>query len=399
MKNLKRHLPSPTAGLRQLDSDSNSMCPDTVMKLKNARLRRLKIQRLRLKYTCEAKIHVASEDREEETGCAESESKGRKIHESMQISLSLTTAASKEEDDRSSLVVKNGEKYKEDCCGVEDLSYGSVSLIGRRKEMEDAVSIEAGFVVRERTKCDFFAVYDGHGGSQVAKACRERLYQLVAEELERLGRNGGEVDWEAMMEGCFAKMDSELADNAAVRTVGSTAVVAVVGKDEVVVANCGDSRAVMGRGGEAFALSDDHKPDKPDELMRIEAAGGRVINWNGHRVLGVLATSRSIGDQHLRPYVISKPEVTVTKRTNKDEFLILASDGLWDVMSSEAACEVVRKCLSRQGRRNNYSSELQNHQSPASEAAAVLAELAMAKGSSDNTSVIVVQLRSHIYNN
>ncbi|XP_028806758.1 protein phosphatase 2C 51 [Neltuma alba] len=396
MKQQKRHPPSPTAGLRRLNTDRKDMCADTLTKLKNARLRRLKIQRLKLKYTCEAKIRVAPEDRGEGTKCGEPESEDRKIHESMQISLSLTTSS--KEEDRSSLAGNNGvlddfrvEKYKEERYGVEDLSYGSVSLIGNRKEMEDAVSIEVGFVVKESTKCDFFAVYDGHGGAQVAKACRARLYQLVAEELERQGRNGGKVDWEGMMAGCFSKMDSELADNAAARTVGSTAVLAVVAKDEVVVANCGDCRAVMGRAGEAFALSDDHKPDRPDELMRIEAAGGRVINWNGQRVLGVLATSRSIGDQYLRPYVISKPEVTVTKRTNKDEFLILASDGLWDVISGEAACEVVRKCLSGQARRN--SPELENHQSLASEAAALLAELAMAKGSRDNTSVIVVELR------
>ncbi|XP_054799620.1 protein phosphatase 2C 51-like [Prosopis cineraria] len=398
MKKLKRHPPSPTADLRQLDADSKYLCPDTLVKLKNARLRRLKIQRLKLKYTCEAKIYVAPVDRQEEgTEFAELENKDRNIDESMRISLSLTTSS--KEDDRSTLAPNNdvldafrSEKYREDGFDAEDLSYGSVSLIGRRKEMEDAVSVEVGFVAKERIKCDFFAVYDGHGGAQVARACRERLYRLVAEELERRGRNGGEVDWEGMMEGCFGKMDKEFADNAAVRTVGSTAVVAVVAKDEVVVANCGDCRAVMGRGGEAVALSDDHKPDRPDELMRIEAAGGRVINWNGQRVLGVLATSRSIGDQYLRPYVISKPEVTVTKRTNEDEFLILASDGLWDVISSEAACEVVRKCLSGQARRN--SPELEN-QSLASEAAALLAELAMAKGSGDNTSVIVVELSNH----
>ncbi|KAF9622118.1 hypothetical protein IFM89_029402 [Coptis chinensis] len=64
----------------------------------------------------------------------------------------------------------------------------------------------------------------------------------------------------------------------------------------------------------------------------VEAAGGRVINWNGYRVLGVLATSRSIGDQYLKLYVISVPEISITEHTEKDEFVILASDGLWDAM-------------------------------------------------------------------
>ncbi|KAF9623594.1 hypothetical protein IFM89_003384 [Coptis chinensis] len=89
-------------------------------------------------------------------------------------------------------------------------------------------------------------------------------------------------------------------------------------------------------------------PDRPDEIDRVEAAGGRVINWNGYRVLGVLATSRSIGDQYFKPYVISVPKVSITKRTEKDEFVILARDGLYDVMSNEMACQVVRHCRNGQ---------------------------------------------------
>jgi protein phosphatase 2C len=124
--------------------------------------------------------------------------------------------------------------------------------------MEDAVSVETDFTMKDGEKCDFFGVYDGHGGAQVAEACRERLHRIVAEEVEKYG-NDGEFEWERVMEGCFGKMDREVAGDAAVRTVGSTAVVAVVVKEAIVVANCGDSRAVLGRGGEALDLSSDHK--------------------------------------------------------------------------------------------------------------------------------------------
>lgn len=94
-----------------------------------------------------------------------------------------------------------------------------------------------------------------------------------------------------------------------------------------------------------------------------------------------------LGDEHLRPFVISKPEVMMTKRTKEDEFMILASDGLWDVVSNEMACKVVKKCLG--GKIVNSKKA----ESRASHAAAVLAELAMAWGSRDNISVIVVDLR------
>ncbi|RDX71944.1 putative protein phosphatase 2C 8, partial [Mucuna pruriens] len=374
MKTPKRHSP-PADAFRRVEPDPGEI----VTRFKNDRRRRLKVRRM--KYTCQAKIRVGNGAGGMPSPAAESEGERREIQERVEILLSLASSSS-EEEERSSAKQNDGV-----------LSYGSASAIGSRKEMEDAVSMEIGFVAKEKGKCDFFAVYDGHGGAQVAEACRERLHRLVAEEVERSGSHV-ERDWQSVMEGCFRKMDSEVAGNAAVRTVGSTAVVAVIAAAEVVVANCGDCRAVMGRGGEAVDLSSDHKPGRPDELMRIEEAGGRVINWNGQRVLGVLATSRSIGDEYLRPYVISKPEVTVTKRSRKDEFLILASDGLWDVMSSEIACQVVRKCLNGEIRRVSNGDE--NHRSRAAEAAGLLAEIALAKGSRDNISVIVVELRGTV---
>uniref|UniRef100_A0A0D3GB26 protein-serine/threonine phosphatase n=1 Tax=Oryza barthii TaxID=65489 RepID=A0A0D3GB26_9ORYZ len=130
--------------------------------------------------------------------------------------------------------------------------------------------------------------------------------------------------------------------------------------------------------------------DRPDELERVEAAGGRVINWNGYRVLGVLATSRSIGDYYLKPFVSAEPEVRVVERTDKDEFLILASDGLWDVVSNEVACKIARNCLN--GRAASMFPESVSGSS-AADAAALLAELAVSRGSRDNISVVVVELR------
>ncbi|KAL0318019.1 UNVERIFIED_CONTAM: protein phosphatase 2C 51 [Sesamum angustifolium] len=289
------------------------------------------------------------------------------------------------------------------------LSQGTVSVIGRRREMEDAVAVELGFLKKGGKSYDFFGVYDGHGGWRVAHACGEMLHKLLVNIVEE--ESSEEIEWEKVMVAGFEKMDEEVNKNgASVATTGSTAVVAVVGEKEIVVANCGDSRAVLSRGGVAVQLSDDHKPDRADELGRIEACGGKVINWNGHRVLGVLATSRSIGDYYLKPFVIAKPEVRVMSRSNADEFLILGSDGLWDVVSNDVACQVVRKCLEGHIKRRNtlHVSMLQDHHHhntqfgdssisksdacAGCQAAAVLAELAMGRGSRDNISVTVVEL-------
>jgi protein phosphatase 2C len=167
------------------------------------------------------------------------------------------------------------------------------------------------------------------------------------------------------------------------------------------------------------------QPDRPDELERIHAAGGRVIYWDGARVFGMLAMSRAIGDSYLKPFVISDPEVRVVERKDgEDEFLILASDGLWDVVSNEVACKVVRTCLRNRaphphgGERSSPTSNLSPRHSSAdeeaapsdgsgsesddgessedracAEAAILLTKLALARQSADNVSVVVVNLR------
>ncbi|GAA0183736.1 protein phosphatase [Lithospermum erythrorhizon] len=204
--------------------------------------------------------------------------------------------------------------------------WGVTSVCGRRPEMEDAFTTMPRFmklplhmligdraldgVARRLSHLTghLFGVYDGHGGSQVANYCRDRVHAALAEELESVIVNmsdGSYHDscqehWRKAFTNCFLKVDAEVggkssSDPVAPETVGSTAVVTIVCSSHIIMANSGDSRAVLCRGKEPVALSLDHKPNREDEYARIEAAGGKVIQWNGHRVFGVLAMSRSIG--------------------------------------------------------------------------------------------------------
>ncbi|XP_009351424.2 protein phosphatase 2C 37 [Pyrus x bretschneideri] len=289
--------------------------------------------------------------------------------------------------------------------------FGMTSVCGRRRDMEDAVSIHPSFLQKENPESNrthFYGVFDGHGCSHVALKCKDRLHEIVKQELETEGET---VQWKDAMERSFLKMDEEVqegnlkAQSSNCRcelqtpqcdAVGSTAVVAIVTPEKIVVSNCGDSRAVLCRSGAAVPLSSDHKPDRPDELVRIEAAGGRVIYWDGARVLGVLAMSRAIGDNYLKPYVISEPDVTVTDRTAEDECLILASDGLWDVVSNDTACGVVRMCLRAQTaalQSGLCCDAAASSDKACSDASILLTKLALARQSSDNVSVVVVDLR------
>jgi hypothetical protein len=137
--------------------------------------------------------------------------------------------------------------------------------VGDREEERDGRHGESGSRVHDKEKrhrVRLLRVYDGHGGPHVARACEERFHGVMVEVVG--GDQGRDNDegveyWERVMEGCFGKMDEEVRGNGVGKTVGSTAVVAVVGEEEVVVANCGDSRAVMCSGGVALALSKDHK--------------------------------------------------------------------------------------------------------------------------------------------
>ncbi|CAA6671563.1 unnamed protein product [Spirodela intermedia] len=250
-------------------------------------------------------------------------------------SLSSSSATSpKSDSDRTRLAAEAGPGDAVPC-----VSHGSVSVIGRRREMEDAVTLAPAFLSLGGPRYDFFGVFDGHGGASMET-------RSVVSEME----------WREAMETCFLKVDEEVTARA---ITGGGRVACIM------VANCGDSRAVLSRGGVPVPLSSDHKPGRPDERERVEAAGGRVFDWGGLRVCGVLATSRSIGDHYLKPYVIPDPEVTVTARTEADEFLILGSDGLWDVVPNELACAA---------------------------AAALLVKLAIFRGSADNVTAVVVEL-------
>jgi len=139
--------------------------------------------------------------------------------------------------------------------------------------------------------------------------------------------------------------------------IGCTACVCAITKDLLVVANAGDSRAVLCRAGLAVALSDDHKPNNPTERKRIEAARGYVefCGPGQYRVNGNLNLSRALGDleykkdRQLGPeeqIICATPDVRIESRSNEDEFLILCCDGVWDVKSNQEVVDFMRSRLS-----------------------------------------------------
>lgn len=247
-----------------------------------------------------------------------------------------------------------------------------------------------------------YAVFDGHGGKSISKHCSQTMHKLLAEEAQNMPEvTAGEKmsAWAGdLFKRTFHKCDSTAATavgQSQAHGSGSTAVVALVGGGHVAVANCGDSRAVLCRNGRGVPLSFDHKPERPDEMRRVESLGGQVVFWNGYRVLGVLAMSRAIGDHCLRPFVIPDPEVHIIEVGMTDDFLILASDGLWDALSNDDACNAAARALARWREQEAKEGQPRTRRSGEQLAADVLVRLAIARGSADNVSAVVVDLKAH----
>ncbi|RLN72967.1 hypothetical protein BBJ28_00020906 [Nothophytophthora sp. Chile5] len=292
----------------------------------------------------------------------------------------------------------------------------------------------------------FAAVYDGHGGAAVSQYLRSQLFSLIGPELSRLDReitaerNGVDNSAaKAARRDCVAallrdavhKVDEEVLKNGEWKFQGSTAVGVLLFDDVLYSVNVGDSRAVLSRAGDVVELTRDHKPNDAQERARIESLGGKV-QWFGYvdaqgepiepygayRVNGNLAVARAIGDRDARPFVNGEPEVRqFDLEYDKDDFIVIASDGLWDVFTSDEVVTFVQDVMSGElGGREAWSSGghsdtrvpifewSQQYTSDRSmikaarrrrkvQIANYLVQEALFRGTSDNVSVVVVWLR------
>lgn len=210
------------------------------------------------------------------------------------------------------------------------------SMQGWRQHMEDAHVLRPDF----SADMGLFCVFDGHGGSVVATASSTVLPALIA-----LNRTADKAEF---LKRTYLQLDERLKPRVKDQS-GCTAVTVLVTASEVTCASVGDSRALIcKKDGTAVPLAHDHKPEVPAERERVEAAGGRIEN---NRVDG-LAMSRAIGDYALKDdaklapekqRVIAVPDViSHTRSKAEDDFLIVACDGVFDVMSNDELCAAVQ---------------------------------------------------------
>lgn len=252
-------------------------------------------------------------------------------------------------------------------------NFSEASIQGRRDEMEDAHMVIPEF----RGPHEFYAgIFDGHLGSWVAKLAAGKLHTYLQEALD------SKTPQKALYQ-AFIKTDEDTLRH---RTDGgATAVVAYANGAALYVANAGDARAVLDRAGVAKRLSYDHKADNKNEMKRIKRLGGYVTpesDVSVARVNGMMAISRSLGDHFFDyrfrgvDFITAKPNIRGVQLREGDSALILACDGVWDVLSDRQAIEVIAK-----GKDSSTSQ------------AEILVDEAYNKGSQDNITVVVINLR------
>lgn len=256
------------------------------------------------------------------------------------------------------------------------VSVGIADTQGRRTAMEDSCTLHGDLL--GDGQYDLVCMYDGHGGPKYAEAAARIFPVQLA-----ICLLNDEGDDKSGMEAAFRRAYHETNEAAGAELVaevlqGTTALAGLLAREEGVlhIANVGDTRAVMCRGGAAVRLSVDHKALAEEEYCRIAAAGGYVTE-NG-RLQGVLGMSRALGDVMLQPVVSDVPHYCRVDIAPGDEFVIFACDGVWDEVSDAVAVRVVRDALAE------FDGDVDK-------ACVKLRDWAFMAGSGDNISVIVIK--------
>jgi serine/threonine protein phosphatase PrpC len=211
------------------------------------------------------------------------------------------------------------------------MMWKALQFQGKRDYMEDRFIVQESFY----KDYDLYAVFDGHGGDFVAEFCRRNILTVLSNELEKT------TNIHNALHDTFIILDKLVPLHQSYMT-GTTCLVVLVSPSNAIIANCGDSRAIANSNDVPIALSKDHKPITT-ERTRIQELGGHVIQTQGGvwRVSGELAVSRAIGDKHLRPYVIPNPEVFQIDFVPSNKFIVIATDGLWDIMTNNDVVNII----------------------------------------------------------
>lgn len=149
-------------------------------------------------------------------------------------------------------------------------------------------------------------------------------------------------------------------------------------ENEIISFNIGDSRAILAREEKALDLTTEHKPSLPSEMDRLRKLGGKISWRNRAWRINTLSVSRALGDKADLPFISAEPDIVTINKDKKDSFIVIACDGLWDVMTSQECVDLVRQKIKAGTQKDDM--------------AEALVKEALSKYTNDNVSVVVLWL-------
>jgi serine/threonine protein phosphatase PrpC len=207
---------------------------------------------------------------------------------------------------------------------IKSFSYQEDKNLKYRQSMEDT-----GIMIPDLTsnyKVNLFCILDGHGGSEVVNFVKERLPELIKNNISNL------TPIKETINNSFNKIDEELKFYDSDYT-GSTATLVIISDNKIYCGNVGDSKSYLINNEKVIQISTDHKCTNEEEGIRIKNSGGQIIK---NRVMGQLILSRTLGDLYVKKYgVISTPSISINN-VNNVKFCVIASDGVWDVIDENS---------------------------------------------------------------
>lgn len=253
----------------------------------------------------------------------------------------------------------------------------STSIKGRRISNEDRENIELNINNENKNKAsiNLFGLYDGHAGTFVSNYLQKYLpnfylnpklkYPLSSKDHIKI----------------FDHIQKKLLEHNEGYESGSTCLLSLMYKYKesyfMNIVNLGDCRCVVVySNGKSKQITVDHKPDETNERKRLTKIGGDIYrDSEGTFRIGNLSLSRAFGDGDTSPYISQIPDSFYFKITEETKYIVLACDGLWDVIDTSNISSLIKKC--KQNNQDNI--------------AVFLASAALERGSTDNVSVIVLE--------
>jgi len=252
--------------------------------------------------------------------------------------------------------------------------------LNTRAKMED----ELVELVNYKEDYSFFAVYDGHGGSQVASYCKDNLHNTFFDKLHD-DSYLDEAEIARVWEDTYNSVDAELTralaegDADCAGCTATTAFITPKSQDEwlLSVANVGDSKALLFSEGKSRFITDTHRATTDTEVRRVKEAGGWIAGEKSKRLNGRLSVTRALGDHYIKKTtkgLICTPAVS-THSVTFPSVCILATDGVWDFVEEE-----VQRLL--------HTEDV--FESTAQKLAQTILDISLKKHSNDNIAVVVI---------